>query len=55
MEDIEANTSTLTRDIQGKKVCVIGGARSIGSGFIMVRQARHEDLKEQDLRKLICQ
>ena len=32
--DIKANTETLTREIKGKKVCVIGGAGSIGSSFI---------------------
>ena len=32
--DIEANCETLTREIKGKKVCVIGGAGSIGSSFI---------------------
>ena len=32
--DIEANAETLTREIKGKKVCVIGGAGSIGSSFI---------------------
>ena len=32
--DIEANRETLSREIQGKKVCVIGGAGSIGSSFI---------------------
>ena len=32
--DIKANTETLTREIRGKKVCVIGGAGSIGSSFI---------------------
>lgn len=32
--DIEANKETLTREIQGKTVCVIGGAGSIGSSFI---------------------
>ena len=32
--DIEANASVLTREIKGKKVCVIGGAGSIGSSFI---------------------
>ena len=32
--DIEANKETLTREIKGKKVCVIGGAGSIGSSFI---------------------
>ena len=32
--DIEANKETLTTEIKGKKVCVIGGAGSIGSSFI---------------------
>lgn len=32
--DIEANKEKLTEEIQGKKVCVIGGAGSIGSSFI---------------------
>lgn len=32
--DIEANKKTLTAEIKGKKVCVIGGAGSIGSSFI---------------------
>ena len=32
--DIEANKERLTREIKGKKVCVIGGAGSIGSSFI---------------------
>ena len=32
--DIKANADTLTREIKGKKVCVIGGAGSIGSSFI---------------------
>lgn len=34
--DIEANKKQLTEDIKGKKVCVIGGAGSIGSSFIKV-------------------
>lgn len=33
-QDIEANKTTLSREIRGKKVCVIGGAGSIGSSFI---------------------
>ena len=33
-KDIEANKEALTREIKGKKVCVIGGAGSIGSSFI---------------------
>ena len=32
--DIEANKDTLTKEIKDKKVCVIGGAGSIGSSFI---------------------
>ena len=32
--DIEANKNTLVNEIKGKKVCVIGGAGSIGSSFI---------------------
>ena len=32
--DIEANKEILTQEIKGKKVCVIGGAGSIGSSFI---------------------
>lgn len=33
-DDIEANKKKLTGEIRGKKVCVIGGAGSIGSSFI---------------------
>ena len=32
--DIKANAETLTQEIEGKSVCVIGGAGSIGSSFI---------------------
>ena len=32
--DIKANKDTLTQEIKNKKVCVIGGAGSIGSSFI---------------------
>ena len=32
--DIKANAETLIRAIKEKKVCVIGGAGSIGSSFI---------------------
>lgn len=32
--DIEANREVLEREIEGRKVCVIGGAGSIGSSFI---------------------
>ena len=34
LPDIEANKDTLSRKIKDKKVCVIGGAGSIGSSFI---------------------
>ena len=34
LPDIEANKELLAREITGKKVCVIGGAGSIGSSFI---------------------
>lgn len=33
-DDIEANKEQLTAEIEGKSVCVIGGAGSIGSSFI---------------------
>lgn len=33
-DDIESNKEKLTKEIKGKKVCVIGGAGSIGSSFI---------------------
>lgn len=33
-KDIEVNKELLTAEIKGKKVCVIGGAGSIGSSFI---------------------
>ena len=33
-KDIEANNVELTREIKGKRICVIGGAGSIGSSFI---------------------
>ena len=32
--DIKANSQKLTAEIKDKKVCVIGGAGSIGSSFI---------------------
>ena len=32
--DIQANAARLTQEIEGKSVCVIGGAGSIGSSFI---------------------
>ena len=33
-EDIKSNAEKLTQEIEGKSVCVIGGAGSIGSSFI---------------------
>ncbi len=33
-DDIKANAEKLTKEIEGKSVCVIGGAGSIGSSFI---------------------
>lgn len=34
VSDIDANNETLIHEIKGRKVCVIGGAGSIGSSFI---------------------
>ena len=58
-EDIEANREELTREIKDKKVCVIGGAGSIGSSFIKA-VLRFEpksvvviDLNENDLAELV--
>lgn len=34
LDDIEANRSRLSEEIQGRSLCVIGGAGSIGSSFI---------------------
>lgn len=56
--DIEANRETLSRAIQGKRVCVIGGAGSIGSSFIkaLLRYAPNQlivvDLNENGLAEL---
>jgi Predicted nucleoside-diphosphate sugar epimerases len=33
-DDIEANRKEITREVEGKSLCVIGGAGSIGSSFI---------------------
>ena len=33
-DDIEANKETLRAEIEGRSVCVVGGAGSIGSSFI---------------------
>lgn len=57
--DIEANKDTLTKEIKDKKVCVIGGAGSIGSSFIKAI-LRYEpksvvviDLNENGLAELV--
>ena len=57
--DIEANRETLEREISGRKVCVIGGAGSIGSSFIRaVLRFRPQsvvvvDLNENGLAELV--
>lgn len=57
--DIEANKEILTREIEGKKVCVIGGAGSIGSSFIKAvlrfkpKSVVVVDLNENGLAELV--
>ena len=57
--DIEANNETLTREIKDKKVCVIGGAGSIGSSFIKAvlrfepKSVVVVDLNENGLAELV--
>lgn len=57
--DIEANKETLTKEIEGKKVCVIGGAGSIGSSFIKAilrfkpKSVVVVDLNENGLAELV--
>ena len=57
--DIEANKTVLTNEIKGKKVCVIGGAGSIGSSFIKAilrfepRSVVVVDLNENGLAELV--
>lgn len=56
--DIQANAESLTREIEGKSVCVIGGAGSIGSSFIKAVLRFHPgklmviDLNENSLAEL---
>ena len=56
--DIEANKEVLSREIQGKRACVIGGAGSIGSSFIKAllrfepKQLIVVDLNENGLAEL---
>ena len=57
--DIEANKEKLTREVKGKKVCVIGGAGSIGSSFIKAvlrfepKSVVVVDLNENGLAELV--
>ena len=57
--DIEANRETLTKEVTGKKVCVIGGAGSIGSSFIKAvlrfepKSVVVVDLNENGLAELV--
>ena len=57
--DIEANKEKLTKEIKGKKVCVIGGAGSIGSSFIKAvlrfepKSVVVVDLNENGLAELV--
>jgi len=57
--DIDANKETLTREIKDKKVCVIGGAGSIGSSFIKAvlrfepKSVVVVDLNENGLAELV--
>ena len=58
-KDIEANKEELTREIKDKKVCVIGGAGSIGSSFIKAvlrfepKSVVVVDLNENGLAELV--
>ncbi len=58
-EDIEANQEVLKNEIKGKKVCVIGGAGTIGSSFIkaVLQFEPHSvvviDLNENGLAELV--
>lgn len=57
--DIDANKQKLTEEIKGKKVCVIGGAGSIGSSFIKAvlrfepKSVVVVDLNENGLAELV--
>ena len=59
VSDIEANKETLTKEIKDKKVCVIGGAGSIGSSFIKAilkfepKSVVVVDLNENGLAELV--
>ena len=57
--DIQANKEKLTQEIRGKKICVIGGAGSIGSSFIKAilrfepKSVVVVDLNENGLAELV--
>ncbi len=57
--DIEANSEVLSQEIKGKKVCVVGGAGSIGSSFIKAvlrfepKSVVVVDLNENGLAELV--
>lgn len=59
VDDIEANKEKLTEEIKDKKVCVIGGAGSIGSSFIKAvlrfepKSVVVVDLNENGLAELV--
>ncbi len=59
LDDIEANREILTREIKDKKICVIGGAGSIGSSFIKAvlrfepKSVVVVDLNENGLAELV--
>lgn len=59
LPDIEANKDALTNEIKDKKVCVIGGAGSIGSSFIKAvlrfqpKSVVVVDLNENGLAELV--
>lgn len=58
-DDIAANSDRLTAEIKGKKVCVIGGAGSIGSSFVKAvlrfepKSVVVVDLNENSLAELV--
>ena len=58
-EDIETNKETLSKEIKDKKICVIGGAGSIGSSFIKAilrfepKSVVVVDLNENGLAELV--
>ena len=57
--DVEANKKTLSKEIKDKKVCVIGGAGSIGSSFVKAilrfepKSVVVVDLNENGLAELV--